>query len=334
MALVPWNNTSYNTARADILARAGQGLGYDYDGYYGYQCLTKGHKVLMDDGSYKDISQLKQGDRLYGKIEVISNTVRITKVFTIVSSKGEITCSEDHLIMTSKGNFIEAKNIWPGKHRLRYFDGKRQGSAKVLYITGVTDSNIQEVYHLFLTGNSQYVANGFIHHNCWDLGANWYGIIGKAFQTKSSYTGAGGADSYVLTTWTYPPAFANNSTSPMTAITDLNQIKRGDMLIWGAGGAIAVSGHNAFADEDYNNGKDTIRALGQNQQNANFVSGHIPTLNDIPKRGLLGAFRYTLWEGGPGPEPPEPGPTPTPPLGIAKTSFPWVIYANKLRNHY
>lgn len=202
MALTPWNNTSYNTARADILARAEQGLGYNYDGRYGYQC--------------------------------------------------------------------------------------------------------------------------------WDLGANWYGIIGKTFQTKNSYTGAGGADSYVLTTWTYGPAFNNNSAAPMAAITDLSQIKRGDMLIWGAGGAIALSGHNAFADEDYNNGKDTIRALGQNQQDANFVTGHIPTLNDIPKRGLLGAFRYTLWEDSPGP--PEPGPGPTPPLGLPRTSFPWVLYARKIRN--
>lgn len=179
MALVPWNNASYDTARADILARAAQGLGYDYDGFYGYQC--------------------------------------------------------------------------------------------------------------------------------WDLGANWYGIIGKAFQTKNSYTGAGGEDSWVLTTWTYPQAFANNSSAPMTAITNVNDIKRGDMIIWGAGGSIAISGHNAFADEDYNNGKDTIRALGQNQVDPNFITGHIPTLNDIPKRGILGAFRYTEWNGsGPGPEPQPP----------------------------
>lgn len=174
MALVLWNNTSYNTARADILARAAQGLGYDYDGYYGYQC--------------------------------------------------------------------------------------------------------------------------------WDLGANWYGIIGKAFQTKNSYTNAGGEDSWVLTTWTYEPAFVNNSSVPMLAVTEPSQIKRGDMIIWGAGGTIAASGHNAFADEDYNNGKDTIRALGQNQLDPNFITGHIPTLNDIPKRGILGAFRYREWENGSGPE--------------------------------
>lgn len=179
MALISWNNTSYNTTRADILARAAQGLGYDYDGYYGYQC--------------------------------------------------------------------------------------------------------------------------------WDLGANWYAIIGLSFRTKNSYTGAGGDDSYVYTTWTYQPAFQNNSQPPMIAITDVTLIKRGDMVIWGAEGTIAISGHNGFADEDYNNGKTTLRTLGQNQQDPNFLTGHIPTLNDLPKQGILGAFRYSAWEGGPGPEPePEP----------------------------
>lgn len=326
MALVPWNNTSYDTARADILARAAQGLGYDYDGYYGYQCLTKGHRVLLADGSDRDVSKLKSGDKLYGNTEVISNIVRVSKVFTIVTSRGEITCSEDHLLKSTFGNFIEARNICPGHHRLIHFDGKKCRSARVLYITNVSDFNIQEVYHLFLTGSGEYVANGFIHHNCWDLGANWYGIIGKAFQTKNSYTAAGGADSWVSTTWTYPAAFSNNSSSPMTAVTNPSEIKRGDMVIWGGAGPFP-SGHNAFADEDYNNGKTTFRCLGQNQQDANYVTGHIPTLNEMGKTGILGAFRYTVWED----TPPTPGPTPTPPLGIMKSSFPWVLYAEKFR---
>lgn len=38
MALLPISTNSYNSFRADVLARASQGLGYDVDGYYGYQC--------------------------------------------------------------------------------------------------------------------------------------------------------------------------------------------------------------------------------------------------------------------------------------------------------
>lgn len=150
-----------------------------------------------------------------------------------------------------------------------------------------------------------YDFDGYYGYQCWDLGANWYWNGGHAtFYTKNSFTQAGGQDSWVYTTWTYQPAYQRNSEDPFTAITNLNDIKRGDMIIWGSGGPIAISGHNAFADEDFNNGKSTIAALGQNQVNANFETGHIPTLNDISKTGILGAFRYKPWNNTPDPEPP------------------------------
>lgn len=38
MALLPISTNSYEAFRADALARSAQGLGYDVDGYYGYQC--------------------------------------------------------------------------------------------------------------------------------------------------------------------------------------------------------------------------------------------------------------------------------------------------------
>lgn len=38
MALLPISTNTYDAFRADVLARASQGLGYDVDGFYGYQC--------------------------------------------------------------------------------------------------------------------------------------------------------------------------------------------------------------------------------------------------------------------------------------------------------
>lgn len=158
-----------------------------------------------------------------------------------------------------------------------------------------------------------YDFDGYYGYQCWDLGANWYWNGGHStFYTKNSFTNAGGADSYVLTTWTYQSAYNQNSASPFMPITNVNEIKRGDMIVWGAGSAIAISGHNGFADEDYNNGKPTINTLGQNQINSNFETGHIPTLNELSKSGILGAFRYRPWFSGPGPGP---GPDPEPPVG-------------------
>lgn len=37
MSLIPISISSYNSFRTDALNRASQNLGYDVDGYYGYQ---------------------------------------------------------------------------------------------------------------------------------------------------------------------------------------------------------------------------------------------------------------------------------------------------------
>ena len=48
MSLLPINISSYNDFRSDALTRAGQGLGYDVDGYYGYQCWDLAAELWMN----------------------------------------------------------------------------------------------------------------------------------------------------------------------------------------------------------------------------------------------------------------------------------------------
>lgn len=48
MALLPINTSSYDAFRADALTRAGQGLGYDVDEYYGYQCWDLAAELWMN----------------------------------------------------------------------------------------------------------------------------------------------------------------------------------------------------------------------------------------------------------------------------------------------
>lgn len=50
MALLPINTSSYNGFKADALARASQGLGYDVDGYFGYQCWDLVAELWMNIG--------------------------------------------------------------------------------------------------------------------------------------------------------------------------------------------------------------------------------------------------------------------------------------------
>lgn len=48
MSLLPIDITTYDTFRTDALNRASQGLGYDVDGYYGYQCWDLAAELWMN----------------------------------------------------------------------------------------------------------------------------------------------------------------------------------------------------------------------------------------------------------------------------------------------
>ena len=48
MSLLPINISSYDGFRGDALARAGLGLGYDVDGWYGYQCWDLAAELWMN----------------------------------------------------------------------------------------------------------------------------------------------------------------------------------------------------------------------------------------------------------------------------------------------
>lgn len=48
MSLLPITTSSYDGFRTDALNRAGQGLGYNVDGYYGYQCWDLAAELWMN----------------------------------------------------------------------------------------------------------------------------------------------------------------------------------------------------------------------------------------------------------------------------------------------
>ena len=63
-----------------------------------------------------------------------------------------------------------------------------------------------------------------------------------------------------------------------------------------------------------------MRLVGQNQESPSATVGHITTADNMSMTKFLGAFRWKGWE------------HPVPPVYIARTRFPWVLYARKLRN--
>lgn len=103
------------------------------------------------------------------------------------------------------------------------------------------------------------------------------------------------------------------------------------MIVWN-GTTAYPTGHIAFADEDYDR-SGYIAVLGQNQGTGGtpppvFPSdgGSTTNVNRLSVSNFAGAFRYRDWQHTP--------PTPPVPSRLREKRFPWVLYANKLRNKY
>lgn len=153
-------------------------------------------------------------------------------------------------------------------------------------------------------------AHGF---QCWDLGAELWGNTGNYSYPYLSTGNTG----YAYGIWLAREVNAGND---FTLIYNVEDVKRGDMIVLDRGRfAGDDSGHNGFADEDYN-GTNTIQMLGQNQENPNPTTGHVTTIDSMNITKFLGAFRYKAWNETP----------PTPPITRSKGSFKWVLYARKL----
>lgn len=92
------------------------GQHYDFDGGGGgpgglYQCLTEDHYVRLYDGSYTSVKNLRKGDRLSTGNTVLSNKPERKKVFTMNTTQGKFTVTEDHKVFLLSGGFKEARNL-------------------------------------------------------------------------------------------------------------------------------------------------------------------------------------------------------------------------------
>lgn len=92
------------------------GQHYDFDGGGGgpgglYQCLTEDHYVRLYDGSYTSVKNLQKGDRLSTGNTVLSNKPERKKVFTMNTTQGKFTVTEDHKVFLLSGGFKEVSKL-------------------------------------------------------------------------------------------------------------------------------------------------------------------------------------------------------------------------------
>ena len=143
-----------------------------------------------------------------------------------------------------------------------------------------------------------------------------YGHAGTQYAYPYLQTGSQG---YAYEIWTESKIV--NAGNQFDLIYNLSEVKKGDLVILDKGRFTSdVSGHDAFADEDYN-GTTTMRLLGQNQENPNPTTGHVVTVDSMSVSKFLGAFRFKQWHSTPPPYYPE------------KRKFPFYLYSEKWRNY-
>lgn len=100
------------------------GQHYDFDGSYGAQCLTEDHYVRLYDGSYTSVKNLQKGDRLSTGNTVLSNKPERKKVFTMNTTQGKFTVTEDHKVFLLSGGFKEASKLSFGEKLITDLTGK------------------------------------------------------------------------------------------------------------------------------------------------------------------------------------------------------------------
>ena len=152
---------------------------------------------------------------------------------------------------------------------------------------------------------------------CWDYASLFWRNVGFAAGYPLT-----GVNHYASECWT--SSRFQNAGNQFDLITNKTAIQQGDIIVLD-GNSSNPPGHIAFADEGYN-GTDYIYAIGQNQGGTPLPEGGTAvTRNQLGLDLFLGAFRYKGWHS-----------TPTPSSGglRKKSKFPWVLYANKLRNKY
>lgn len=123
---------------------------------------------------------------------------------------------------------------------------------------------------------------------------------------------------------------AYNARLPFIAVEGVENIKRGDCLVFDAN-PWSSTGHICFADDDYANkywDSDTgcwrLKCLGQNQGQG-IGWGAPSNIKGINLQYFLGIFRNTTWVGT-APEPPKPKP-----LLYNKDKYNFVLYNRRKR---
>ena len=169
-----------------------------------------------------------------------------------------------------------------------------------------------------------YDVDGYYGYQCWDYISLFYYQVGfpAGYPTLTN--------SLMYTMWTNRlQNISYGGVQYFDLITSLADVKQGDIMVFNASSANPF-GHAGFATQDYSTWDSSdpeFPILSQNNGGTPDPAGGTSVNIHGYDTGLfMGAFRYRNWI-------PTPPPTPIS-HKTTKSKFPFVLYANKLRNNY
>lgn len=177
------------------------------------------------------------------------------------------------------------------------------------------DISSYEAFKTATLGNA-YDVDGVYGYQCVDMAKLLAGNAGRPSPYWKSLP-----DGYAYEGWTVQSNRDYNAADYFTLIYNKAEVRKGDLVVL-SNTSSNPYGHIAFANTDWDANTTSAVLLGQNQENPSPIVGHYVTLTNVNVTTFLGAFRFNAWGG-----------TPRPPIAI-RSKFPWLLYANKLRNKY
>ena len=167
-----------------------------------------------------------------------------------------------------------------------------------------------------------YDIDGYYGCQCWDFASEFWRNVGF----PAGYPLISASSAYTMWNRRWENV-AYNGVTYFTLINDLNEVKRGDVIVYNYT-SFNPYGHVGFADQDYatwhaaNPSSYEFPILSENNGGTpDPAGGAYANVHGYDTRLFLGAFRYVEWE----------QPVPPTPTITRKGHFPWVLYARKLR---
>ena len=183
------------------------------------------------------------------------------------------------------------------------------------HYTGLVPVNISsfEAFKNEVLGNG-YNVDGVYGDQCVDMAKLLAGNAGRPSPYWKS-----DPDGYAYEGWTNTSNREYNASDYFSLVYNKADVKTGDLVVLNNTSSNPY-GHIAFATSNWDSNTTSAVLLGQNQVNPSATVGHENTLTEVNVTTFLGAFRFNDWQ-----QPVPPTPT------VTTKRFPWVLYANKLR---